>query len=68
MAGAPGTPRHSAPAPRARPRYTPPVDAIDLAFAAGLVLLTLALTGPGLWSEKWGWGAIKRAFRRRAGR
>jgi hypothetical protein len=22
----------------------------------GLTLLTLLLTGPGMWSEKWGWG------------
>ena len=22
----------------------------------GLTILTLLLTGPGMWSEKWGWG------------
>jgi hypothetical protein len=42
------------------------MDAIDLAFAAGLVALTLLLTGPGLWSEKWGWGAFRRLFGKRA--
>ncbi|GEJ58976.1 hypothetical protein [Anaeromyxobacter diazotrophicus] len=25
----------------------------------GLVALTLLLTGPGLWSEKWGWRWFK---------
>jgi FtsZ-interacting cell division protein ZipA len=27
----------------------------------GLVALTLLLTGPGLWSEKWGWRWFKDA-------
>ena len=25
----------------------------------GLVALTLLLTGPGMWSEKWGWWIFK---------
>ncbi len=27
-----------------------------LGIVVGLTLLTLLLTGPGMWSEKWGWG------------
>lgn len=30
-----------------------------------LVGATLVLTGPGLWSEKWGWGFLKRLGRKR---
>ena len=26
----------------------------------GGTLLTILLTGPGLWSEKWGWGWLER--------
>ncbi|HEX8910157.1 MAG TPA: hypothetical protein VF805_13225 [Anaeromyxobacteraceae bacterium] len=32
----------------------------------GLVGLTLLLTGPGLWSEKWGWRWFEDAASRRA--
>ena len=31
-----------------------------IAFAVGLTLLTLLLTGPGMWSERWGWGWLKK--------
>lgn len=31
----------------------------------GLTVLTLLLTGPGLWSEKWGWKTFERLFRDR---
>ena len=34
-------------------------------------ILLLLLTGPGMWSEKWGWGALDRVeswFRRGSGR
>jgi hypothetical protein len=37
---------------------------------AGVVLLTLLavlLTGPGMWSEKWGWGWLSRRRRARDG-
>jgi hypothetical protein len=26
----------------------------------GMTLLTLLLTGPGMWSEKWGWWWVRR--------
>jgi len=26
----------------------------------GLTLLGLLLTGPGMWSERWGWGWLRR--------
>ena len=31
----------------------------------GIVALTLLLTGPGLWSEKWGWRWFDAARRKR---
>jgi hypothetical protein len=34
-----------------------------LIIALGLPLLLLLLTGPGMWSEKWGWGALDRMER-----
>jgi hypothetical protein len=33
-----------------------------LVFVVGLTTLTVLLTGPGLWSERWGW----RWFEKRA--
>lgn len=36
---------------------------IDLEIVIGIVVLTLLgvfLTGPGMWSEKWGWSALRR--------
>jgi hypothetical protein len=42
-----------------------------LIIVFGLPILLLLLTGPGMWSEKWGWGALDRVeswFRRRSGR
>jgi hypothetical protein len=30
-----------------------------------LIVLTVVLTGPGLWSENWGWGWLERAFGRK---
>jgi hypothetical protein len=33
-------------------------------FTLALVALTLLLTGPGLWSEKWGWTLLKRLSRK----
>ena len=34
-----------------------------LIIVFGLPLLLLVLTGPGMWSEKWGWGALVRLER-----
>jgi hypothetical protein len=34
-----------------------------LLIVLGLPLLLLLLTGPGMWSEKWGWGALDRIER-----
>jgi len=31
-----------------------------LIIVLGLPLLLLLLTGPGMWSEKWGWRAMSR--------
>jgi hypothetical protein len=36
-------------------------------LVVGLPLLLLLLTGPGMWSEKWGWSTmekLRRAWRR----
>jgi hypothetical protein len=33
---------------------------------AGLTVLGVLLTGPGMWSERWGWGWLERFRRRRA--
>jgi hypothetical protein len=37
----------------------------DWVFIIGLPVLALLLTGPGLWSENWGWGTLDRLLRRR---
>ncbi len=43
--------------------YAGPVDSSEigylLAIVVGLPVLVLLLTGPGMWSEKWGWGPLK---------
>ena len=42
-----------------------------LIIVFGLPILLLLFTGPGMWSEKWGWRAldrIERLFRRRSGK
>jgi len=36
------------------------VESDYLWFTFALVALTLLLTGPGLWSEKWGWNLLRR--------
>jgi hypothetical protein len=41
------------------------MDAKDWVFILGLPLLALLLTGPGLWSENWGWGVLDRLLRRK---
>jgi hypothetical protein len=43
---------------------------IDLEMVIGVVVLTLLgvlLTGPGMWSEKWGWSALRKKKRRAPG-
>ena len=37
----------------------------DWVFIIGLPVLALLLTGPGLWSENWGWGTLDRLLRRK---
>lgn len=37
------------------------IDGSWLAIVIGLTLLCVLLTGPGMWSEKWGWGWFSRA-------
>ena len=34
-----------------------------LLMVIGLPVLLLLLTGPGMWSEKWGWGTLERLER-----
>ena len=41
---------------------------IEPAWLIGVVVLTVLtvlLTGPGMWSEKWGWKALDRIFTRK---
>ena len=43
---------------------------IQWEWLVGVVLLTvlaLLLTGPGMWSEKWGWGWFNRRRERKRG-
>jgi hypothetical protein len=62
------------PAPIPPPGHSISVDSelgYFLIIVFGLPILLLLLTGPGMWSEKWGWGALDRVeswFRRRSGR
>jgi hypothetical protein len=37
-----------------------------VAMPIGLTLLTLLLSGPGMWSDSWGWGWLERRKRRDA--
>lgn len=36
------------------------LDWWTVAMPIGLTLLGLLLTGPGMWSERWGWGWLRR--------
>lgn len=36
-----------------------------LAVVIGLTLATILLTGPGMWSEKWGWKWLERRRERK---
>jgi hypothetical protein len=40
------------------------MSSTDWYFLIGLLVLTVLLTGPGLWSEKWGWGTLGRLGKR----
>jgi hypothetical protein len=34
----------------------------------GVLVLTLLVTGPGLWSDAWGWGWVRRTEKHRGDR
>jgi hypothetical protein len=40
------------------------LDLWTVAMPIGLTLLGLLLTGPGMWSDAWGWGWIRRRSER----
>jgi hypothetical protein len=49
------------------------IDPLWLVGVVVLTALTVLVTGPGLWSEKWGWRSYERLFawlgrRKRGGR
>ena len=46
-------------------RYGTGMETRDWVFIIGLPVLALLLTGPGLWSENWGWGTLDRLLRRK---
>jgi hypothetical protein len=51
-----------------RPRYSPGVG-VSLEMVVGVVILTLLgvfLTGPGMWSEKWGWSWMRGERRKKS--
>ena len=41
------------------------LDWWTVAMPLGLTLLALLTTGPGMWSDSWGWAALERRGRRR---
>lgn len=41
------------------------IDAQTIWMIVALLVLTLLMTGPGMWSEKWGWKALDRLLRRK---
>ena len=48
-----------------RARELPPlIDTGTALWILGLVVLTIVLTGPGLWSENWGYGFLDKVFGR----
>jgi hypothetical protein len=44
------------------------IDSYWLLVIVVLVALTVLLTGPGLWSEEWGWKFFERLFNRKGSR
>jgi hypothetical protein len=48
-----------------RAKELPPlVDTSTALWILGLIVLTIVLTGPGLWSENWGYGFLDKLFGR----
>jgi len=41
------------------------VDTETLVYVVVLVIVAVLFTGPGMWSEKWGWKLLDRFKRRR---
>jgi hypothetical protein len=41
------------------------IDGTWLLIVVGLTVLCLLLTGPGMWSENWGWGWFSRGKEKR---
>ncbi len=49
--------------PRAK-ELPPLIDTSTALWVLGLIVLTIVLTGPGLWSENWGYGFLDKVFGR----
>jgi hypothetical protein len=48
-----------------RAKDLPPlIDTTTALWILGLIVLTIVLTGPGLWSENWGYGFLDKLFGR----
>ncbi len=47
--------------PRAK-ELPPLLDTSTALWILGLIVLTIVLTGPGLWSENWGYGFLDKLF------
>ena len=48
-----------------RGKELPPlIDTGTALWIGALIVLTIVLTGPGLWSENWGWGFLDKVFGR----
>lgn len=43
------------------------LDWWTVAMPLGLTLLGLLLTGPGMWSDRWGWGWVRKSGAGEAG-
>lgn len=41
------------------------IDGETILWVVGLTVLSLVLTGPGMWSARWGWSWLERRGRRR---
>lgn len=40
------------------------IDPLAVVGVVALTALCVLLTGPGMWSEKWGWGVLRRRKKR----
>ena len=48
-----------------RAKELPPlIETSTALWIVALIVLTIVLTGPGLWSENWGWGFLDKVFGR----